>query len=56
MIQENGLTMYWETSIRMGKAGKKLKGNDWEKLEEIGDFDASAYIKNRNGIKERQRN
>jgi hypothetical protein len=30
--------MYWKTSIRMGKAGKKLKENDWEKLEEIGDF------------------
>ena len=56
MIQKNGLAVYWKTSIRMGKAGKKLKGKDWEKLERLETFHASAYIKNRNYIRERQRN
>ena len=55
MIQKNGLAIYWKTSIRMGKAGKKLKGRDWEKLEEIGDFLCISLYKNRNDIRERQR-
>jgi hypothetical protein len=55
MIQKNGVAMYWKTSIRMGKAGKKLKWKDWEKLEETGDFSCISLYKNRNDIWERQR-
>lgn len=55
MIQKNGLTMYRKTSIKMGKAGKKLKRKDWEKLEENGDFSCTSLYKNRNDIRERQR-
>lgn len=55
MIQKNGLTMYWKISIRMGNAGKKLKGKDWEKLEETGDFSCTSLYKNRNDIRERPR-
>jgi hypothetical protein len=45
VIQKNGLAVYWKTSIRMGKAGKKVKGKDWEKLEEIGDFSCISLHK-----------
>jgi hypothetical protein len=34
-------------SIRMGKAGKKLKGKDWEKLEESGNFSCICQYKNK---------
>jgi hypothetical protein len=55
MKQKNGVAMYWKTSIRMGKAGKILKGKDWEKLEETGDFSCLSLYKNRNDVRKRQR-
>jgi hypothetical protein len=55
MIQKNGVATYWKTSIRIGKASKELKGKDWEKLEEIGDFSCISLYKNINDIRERQR-
>jgi len=55
MIQKNGLAIYWKTSIRLGKAGKKLKGKGCEKLEEIGYCSCISLYKNRNNIRDRQR-
>jgi hypothetical protein len=49
MMQKNCLAMYWKT----GKAGKKLKGKDWGKVEEIEDFSSTNLYKNRNDIRER---